>query len=113
MTLETPDYRVTFVPETVTIVLSGFLRLNGVSEYQPIMDYIITALESLDHCTLDLRELEFLNSSGISMLSILVVKVRESKSIKLTFLGTSAVLWQTRSLKNLKRLLPTLEIVLE
>lgn len=113
MTLETSDYCVTFIPETATIVLSGFLRLNGVGEYQPIMDYITVALENLDHCTLDLRGLEFLNSSGISMLSILVVKVRESQTIKLTFLGTSAILWQTRSLKNLKRLLPTLEIILE
>lgn len=113
MTLETSDYHVIFTPETETIALSGYLRLNGIGEYQPIMDYILASMELLDHCTIDLRELEFLNSSGISMLSILVVKVRESKTIKLTFLGTSAVLWQTRSLKNLKRLLPSLEIILE
>ncbi len=113
MALETSDYRIVYIPETATVILSGFLRLNGMGEYQPIMDYMLSVLETLDHCTLDLRELEFLNSSGISMLSILVVRVRESKTIRLTFLGTSAVLWQTRSLKNLKRLLPTLEIILE
>lgn len=111
MILETEDYKAQYNSETATVFLEGFLRLNGIEAYQPIMDLLLAATDS-STCTVDLQKLEFLNSSGISMLSMFVVKVRDKGQIQLCFRGTESILWQTRSLKNLKRLMPDLTIEL-
>lgn len=110
MDIQTEEYTVQFDAETSTIVLQGYLRLDGMAAYQPIVDLILSAVESSNRCTIDLHDLEFLNSSGISMLSMLIVKLRDAGRTNLAFKGSSQVLWQTRSLKNLKRLMPSLEI---
>ncbi len=110
MTLETEDYKAYFDAEAGKVVLEGFLRLNGIEEYQPIMDLLLEAASKTNPCVVDLHRLEFLNSSGISMLSMFVVKVRGMEGEALSFVGSQSILWQTRSLKNLKRLMPTLEI---
>jgi hypothetical protein len=108
--IQTEDYLVQHDAESNTITLTGFLRLNGMNEYRPIMDMMLEVVEQSPVCIIDLRDLEFLNSSGISMLSMFVVKVRDAQSTQLSFIGSNTVLWQTRSLKNLKRLMPSLEI---
>ncbi|MFQ4138083.1 slr1659 superfamily regulator [Nodosilinea sp. PGN35] len=106
--IETEDYRVYYQADKSTVFLEGFLRLDGIEAYQPVMDLLLLAAG--DQCTVDLHQLEFLNSSGISMLSMFVVKVRDRGITRLSFRGSEAILWQTRSLKNLKRLMPELTI---
>ncbi|EDZ94935.1 MAG: hypothetical protein ABWU14_02690 [Limnospira maxima] len=59
--------------------------------------------------TLNLRELQFLNSSGINMLSKFVIKVRQKKNMNLVLLASSKIPWLGTSLKNLQRLMPSLE----
>lgn len=110
MDIKTDEYSVTHDPETSTVVIQGFLRLDGMEEYQPVMDLLLGAVEGASALTLDLTELEFLNSSGISTLSMFVVKVRERKDVHLILKGSERVLWQTRSLKNLQRLMPSLTL---
>ncbi len=107
--IETEDYRVYCQPEAATVVFEGFLRLDGMAAYEPIMDLLLAAAGG-EVCSVDLHQLEFLNSSGISMLSMFVVKVRDRGTTRLSFRGSQAILWQTRSLKNLKRLMPDLQI---
>lgn len=107
--IETEDYRVYYQADMATVVLEGYLRLDGIEAYQPVMDLLLLAAER-DPCIVDLHQLEFLNSSGISMLSMFVVKVRDRGTTHLSFRGSEAILWQTRSLKNLKRLMPALHI---
>ncbi|NET54260.1 MAG: hypothetical protein F6K09_38340, partial [Merismopedia sp. SIO2A8] len=63
--------------------------------------------------TLDLKKLEFLNSSGISMLSKFVINVRKKNASQIQVKGSTSIPWQSKSLKNLKRLMPKLELVLE
>lgn len=60
--------------------------------------------------TLDLRKLESLNSSGINILSRFVIKVRQQKTIQIVVQGSQAIPWQGRSLKNLQRLMPSLQL---
>jgi hypothetical protein len=38
--IETKDYRVYYQAETATVVMEGFLRLNGIEAYQPVMDLL-------------------------------------------------------------------------
>lgn len=110
MDIKTEEYSILHDVASNTIVIQGFLRLDGMEQYQPIMDMLLDALENAQNLTIDVRDLEFLNSSGISTLSMFVVKVRERKDVHLTLKGSEAVLWQTKSLKNLQRLMPSLTL---
>jgi hypothetical protein len=57
-----------------------------------------------------LRELDFLNSSGITMLSRFVIEARDQDGISVHCFASDAVPWHARSLKNLQRLMPGLTI---
>lgn len=108
--LTTDNYSVQYEAESATVYLKGFLRLNGMEEYQPVMNVLLDAVEDSPTFTIDLHELEFLNSSGISMLSMFVVKVRDMGTVNLILKGSDKILWQTKSLKNLQRLMPSLTL---
>jgi hypothetical protein len=104
------DYKVWYDGENATVFLKGFLRLDGIEEYKPIMNLLTDAIGQVASLTIDLKELEFLNSSGISMLSMFVVEVRNRGSIEITLQGSNKVLWQTKSLRNLQRLMPNMKL---
>ncbi len=110
--IATQDYTVEYVPEADTVFMSGTLRLPGIEAYQPILDILLTAIASAPPMiTIDLQQLQFLNSSGLSMLLMFVVKVRDKGNINMVIKGSQGILWQTKSLKNVRRLMP--EMVLE
>jgi hypothetical protein len=108
------DYIIQYDPELVTISFQGELSLGGPADYAPIVELLdeVASLEP-SMITLNLKKLEFLNSSGISMLSKFVISVRKKKTIQLFVLGSNEVPWQQKSLKNLEKLLPTLKLELE
>jgi anti-anti-sigma factor len=108
--VETDEYRIWFESESATLHMEGRLRLDGMQEYEPVMNLLLEAVEQQPVCTLNLKDLEFLNSSGISMLSMFVVKVRNKGDVKLLLQGSSKILWQTKSLKNLQRLMPSIQL---
>lgn len=113
MEIKTDDYKIWYEPDSSTMFLRGFLRLDGMEAYKPVMDLMLSALEQASGSfTLNLSELEFLNSSGISMLSMFVVKVRQKGDVQMALQGSEKVLWQTKSLKNLQRLMPDLTLTL-
>jgi hypothetical protein len=112
MEIQTKDYTIGFDPTTATIFFKGFLRLNGLEAYQGIKDFLNEVLEKIPNLTLNFEELEFLNSSGISMLSMFIVEIRNRENIQLKLQGSNKILWQTKSLKNLQRLMPSIEIEL-
>jgi len=62
---------------------------------------------------LDIKNLTFLNSSGINMLAKFVTGFRSKKSIQLVILGSIGMAWQTKTLKNLEKLLPGIKLVIE
>lgn len=110
MEIASKDYKVWYDLENATVFLKGFLRLDGIEEYQPIMDLLINSISEVPSLKIDLKELEFLNSSGISMLSMFVVEVRNKGGSEITLLGSNKVLWQTKSLRNLQRLMPSMKL---
>ena len=92
-----------------TFFLEGSLRLNGLEEYNSISKLLDELLEQEpEKIILNLEKLTFLNSSGISMLSKFVINVRKKKNIQMIVLGNQENPWQTKSLKNLQRLMPSL-----
>ena len=91
-------------------LFKGALRLSGTDDYAPIFDLLKETLISPMPIVLDLRELDFLNSSGITMLSRFVIEARDHAGINVEVLASEAVPWHARSLKNLQRLMPALSI---
>ena len=105
------DYVVQFDSDSVTVNFKGELSLGGTSAYAPVTELLNEILESEPNTmTLNLRELAFLNSSGISMLSKFVLSVRKKKGVQLIVLGSNDMPWQGKSLKNLEKLLPGLKL---
>ncbi|HAC63649.1 MAG TPA: hypothetical protein DCF68_08955 [Cyanothece sp. UBA12306] len=114
MEVKGENYQVTYDADTATITFAGSLRLGGMDEYQPIVD-ILNQVNEKDYeaITLDLKGLEFLNSSGISMLSKFVISVRKKKTTSILVKGSKEFAWQEKSLKNLQRLMPNLNLEIE
>lgn len=97
---------------TATITFKGSMRLRGTEEYAHIVE-MMNDLADRNPCaiTLNLESLNFLNSSGINMLFGFVIRIRDQARCKLLVRGNQAISWQTKSLPNLKRLVP--DLVLE
>ncbi len=114
MKIENENYLLDYNEDQHHIDLSGSLRLNGLDEYAPIQDALILCLESAQAMSLDLSRLEFLNSSGIAMLSKFIIAARtittDKTGFQLTISGSKAIPWQGKSLINLQRLFPALTI---
>lgn len=107
------DYAVSYEADSATVIFQGELSLANPSEYQPIADLLVQAVsEGSSPVTLNLEQLMFLNSSGISMLSKFILSLRRQPTVQLIVLGSEEVPWQTKSLKNLQKLLPSLELTL-
>ena len=111
MEIKGSDYCVWYDPVSKTITCSGSLRLSKMEEYAPIVQLLNDAADSQPSViTLNLQRLDFLNSSGINILSKFVIKVRQQKNIQIVVQGSSKNPWQGRSLKNLQRLMPLLQL---
>ena len=114
MEIKTSDYTVKFDEANALVTCAGSFRLNGVDEYSPIVNLLQSAADqSPDRLTLDLRSLEFLNSSGINVLSKFVISMRQRANIQLIVKGSKRIPWQTKSLLNLQRLMPALQLDME
>jgi hypothetical protein len=99
--------------DSSTVSFKGALRLSGMEDYAPILDLLKSTLVSpVRPIVLDLRELDFLNSSGITMFSRFVIEARDRTGIDLQFLASQSIHWHARSLKNLQRLMPALTVQL-
>lgn len=113
MEIKTEEYSVFYESSTETIICQGSLRLSGMEEYEPIVKLLNQLTEKeISKITLDLRKLEFLNSSGINVLSKYVIRVRQKGTIKMVVQGSKNIPWQGKSLKNLQRLMPALQLEL-
>ncbi|HAX75291.1 MAG TPA: hypothetical protein DCY88_05510 [Cyanobacteria bacterium UBA11372] len=114
MEIRTENYSIYYDKLTQTAIFNGSLRLSGMEEYDPIVELLNEVADTQPSTiTLNLRELDFLNSSGINVLSKFVIKVRQKGNIHMVVLGSNNVPWQGKSLKNLQRLMPSLDLLLD
>jgi len=109
--IKAEEYVIQYSTETGEIACKGSLLLSGTEEYAPILNLMLQAAEEQAEClALNVTELEFLNSSGINTMTKFVINVRNRKHLQLTVTGLKGVPWQVRLLKNLQRLMPSLEL---
>ena len=105
------SYRIWYDESASAIIFEGSLRLNGIEEYASIAQLLVDTIEQDPPIiTLNLQNLKFLNSSGISLLSKFVIDTRKKKNIQMIVIGSQNIPWQTKSLKNLQRLMPSLKL---
>ncbi len=108
------DYSVQYLPESATVKIQGELSLTGSADYAPIAQLLNEIAElNPPTITLDLKQLEFLNSSGISMLSKFAIAMRKKQTIQLAVVGSEEISWQRKSLQNFIKLYPNLQLTLE
>lgn len=108
MNIQTESYSVT--QNTDSVIIQGALRLDSMEEYQTIQDLLIEfATQHNNQICVDVSNLQLLNSSGITMLSKFVIHCRKN-AIQVKMQWNSHIAWQGKSLKNLQRLLPSLEL---
>ena len=109
MEIKTDDHKIWYDPEAATLYFQGLLRETGVADYKPIEELLEQALaDEPGTMTMNVQELTFLNSSGMSVLSRFVIGVRKKKTIQLVVKGSKEIPWQKKILGNWQRLMPAL-----
>ena len=108
------NYSVTYDADTVTVKFSGQLVLRGYGDYAPIMELLLAvAATEPNIMILDLKEIVFLNSSGINMFCKFLLSLRRQQTTQLVIVGTKEIPWQSKFLKNMPKLLPSVELRLD
>ena len=108
------DYTVTFDPVAATVTCRGAFRLYGATGYEAIENLLDQVAEQkAPVITLNLKELEFLNSSGINAFSKFLISVRNYGVSRVVIVGDATIAWQVRSFENLQRLMPNLQVRFE
>lgn len=114
MIVEDKEYSVAFEPVEKRVRFEGQLRLRSPRDYGPILDLLRAAQARAGaNLTLDFRNLEMLNSSGIGTFGQFLVEVRKGKQTKLTILGSAAKPWQARTLATLRKIWDQVELILD
>jgi|GEM_PF-384818 len=99
---------------TGKISFKGVVDSEDTDTYNEMAELLNKMVENLPPIlTLDLKELSFINSLGINMLSQFILSLRHQKDTQLVVLGSHTMPWQEKSLKTLERLLPDLKLLVE
>ncbi len=106
MEIKDLDYHIQFDETTRTVKFVGSIRLQNLPAYEPIKNFLrdVAKLCQGVSLTMDFKELQFVNSSGITTLSMFIIDSRKSASYQIKILGSLNVSWQSKSLSNFKKL---------
>lgn len=119
MTIETINgegYSLEYNDGTQSVSFVGTIRLQSTSEYAAIMEMLKKAhgeTEAGEILNLDFRQLRFLNSSGINSISRFVLFARKDDKVNLKVLGNQDIYWQLKSLTNLQKLWPKVQVEIQ
>lgn len=109
MEIQESAYSVLYDAGTHTVKFKGIFNIRGSEGYSEItamLNKIEAQLSPPAEVVLDIRELEFLNSSGITAMGRFVIKLRQKTQVSVTVLCSNEQSWQEYSMKGLERLMP-------
>jgi len=110
MEIRGDKYSVRYDAEKTTFFCEGTLDLRGKEGYGKVADMMEKIVnEAPPLISLDIRELEFLNSSGITTLGGFIIKIRKKGLSRMKIIGADKYSWQARSMKGLQKLMPGME----
>ncbi|MCP4344001.1 MAG: hypothetical protein GY795_00565 [Desulfobacterales bacterium] len=112
MNIKGDDYKIAYQDSVISI--SGKLSLMP-EEYGEIAQFFKKILESAHkEITLDIKELAYLNSSGIKVVCVnLILEAEEIKGLKMKILCSEEYIWQKETIPTFEGLMDDLEIVFE
>ena len=112
MNIEREGYKLTY--ETGVIKISGKLSIM-LEEYEEIERFFDEIVESNPAAlTLDLKELEYLNSSGIKTICVnLLLEADEIEDFRMKILCSKQYTWQKETIPTFEDLMNDMEIVFE
>ncbi|MCK5153105.1 MAG: hypothetical protein KAQ93_02000 [Spirochaetales bacterium] len=112
MEIKTDKYSVEYIRNDRKITFKGILRLIGKDEYRGIFELLTRAANEATGLPLrlDMSELVFLNSSGISSMSMFIIKMRQLDK-DILIMGNKSIPWQVKSLSNFQKLYGKVEII--
>lgn len=112
MKIEHKEHTVVFDANTGTLTIAGMLRLmtKDYTEIRDLLEHIV--LLAPPRLAFDIRSLKMINSSGLNTMSRFVLALRGKPEVHVTFHGSNEIIWQAKTLANMKHFLPTAQIVL-
>lgn len=111
MQVQGQSYQVIYEPAVATVFFRGLMRLHSAQEYTQIQEVMDQASASASPTiTLDLSELEYLNSLGLGRLHGFTAQLCEDENRHIVVRGNSGILWQERALKNLLKSKPSIQL---
>lgn len=114
MRLDLGDATADFDAARSVMKIAGSLRLPSMSEYQKVRAFLDQAAgQAGARLVIDLRELRFLNSAGITTLSMFVLARKHEGRLHLRIEGSRAAAWQEKSLGNFHKLWSDVDVAVE
>jgi len=110
MIIQENDYTLSYEDNIITI--SGKLSLM-LEEYEKIETFFEKIIESQPReITLDIRNLEYLNSSGIKTICVnLILEADDIEDIQMKIIGSEQYTWQKETVPTFEDLMDNLEII--
>ena len=105
MNLNAGDAEIKFDSNNHVIEFNGSMRLANMKEYEQVGAFLREHGNNIqDFLILDFQKLLFLNSSGITTISLFILECKKKAKLTLTVKGSNDVSWQKKSLSNFKKL---------
>ncbi len=107
MEIADDKYTVRYDASTGTITCEGIMDLRAKESYRSLSTLFNDVVDQEpETITLNIRELRFLNSSGITAIGAgLVMKIRNSGSSKLVIVCNEKYVWQKKTMKIISKLM--------
>ncbi|HLU94045.1 MAG TPA: hypothetical protein VKZ54_07970 [Membranihabitans sp.] len=110
-TLNAGESTIIYTPSDSILTFEGSMRLANMKEYDVVAEFLRESTESSPtELIMDLQSLRFLNSSGITTLSLFILNCKKMGNPKITVLKSDSISWQQKSIANFKKLWNEVEI---
>lgn len=108
MEIKTEDYTIQTSIGSKSVI-EGIMRLTSPAAYEKDFEHIQQGIQNSPQYTVDISKVNFMNSSGITALSRLVLLARNTNKA-LTLVIDEGIPWQKKTIGSLKKLYEKLEI---